>query len=120
MLSDEFGHIEHAHLCIAPEDGCKLLIRINHALVRSVLETMSFDVDPELLGYFCTGHRTCSYNFSELRAHLLRRHKCGVWHMVVITDLTTPLGYMTLKKAQGVLALSQEGGKGGIRTLESD
>lgn len=57
VSGDELGHLEHGHLSLATEDSLELGISIDVGLLVFVLETVLFDVVPELFGELTAGSR---------------------------------------------------------------
>jgi hypothetical protein len=57
VARDELGHLEHADLGLAAEDGLEGGIGVDHLPVLLVLETVLLDVVPELLGELRAGQR---------------------------------------------------------------
>ena len=55
MLGEVLVHLEHAHRALASEDGLKLVIGQDLALVLWVLELMPLDVLPHLAHDLGTG-----------------------------------------------------------------
>ena len=50
MSGDQFGHLEHADLALAVEDGPERIVRIDHNPFFLILATVLLDVVPKLLG----------------------------------------------------------------------
>src|SRR5206468_8964987 len=69
MLGDELGHLEHVDLALSSEDGLQGVVGIDHSAVLAVLQLVSLDIGPELLGHFGARYR--------LGAHYFRQH--GAW-----------------------------------------
>ena len=57
MARDEFGHLEHADLALAVEDGLERIVRIDHGPLFLILATVLLDVVPEFLGELGTWER---------------------------------------------------------------
>ena len=55
MPGDELGHLEHADLALAIEDGPERIVRIDLSSFGLVLKTVLLDVVPKLLGELGTG-----------------------------------------------------------------
>ncbi len=89
MSGNKLGHLKHADLRLTTENGGELVIRIDHALVLFVLESMRLDIVPQLLSDFGARHGTLTYDGSEFGAHFHRLHKCRIGHMGMVTDLAT-------------------------------
>ena len=52
MTRDELGHLEHAHLALAIEDRAQVFIGVDLCALLFVLQTVLFDIIPELLREF--------------------------------------------------------------------
>lgn len=52
MLADQASHFKHGHLGLA-KHFLELGVRIDHALVGSILQIVRFDVNPQLADDFC-------------------------------------------------------------------
>lgn len=51
VCRDELCHLEHGHLVLAENDA-ELVISLDVALIRRILEIMLFDIVPEFLYHF--------------------------------------------------------------------
>jgi len=75
MLTDEFGHFEHADLLLAAEDGSQIIVSIDHGPLLFVLKTFALDVHPELFGDLRPRHRRGTDYGGEHCAGLHRPHE---------------------------------------------
>ena len=78
MSRDELGHLEHADLTLAVEDGFERVVRINHRSLFLILATVLLDVVPEFLGELGTGKRFRTDDGGKLFVRLHRSHEGGV------------------------------------------
>ena len=78
MSGDEFGHLEHADLALAVEDGLERIVRIDHGPFFLILATVLLDVIPELLGELGTGERFGANDRGKFFVGLHRSHEGGV------------------------------------------
>ena len=78
MSGDELGHLEHADLALAVEDGLERVVRIDHRSFFLILATVLLDVVPELLGELGTGKRFRADDCGKLFVGLHRSHEGGV------------------------------------------
>lgn len=78
MLGHELRHLKHVHDILTTEDRLECLIGIDVALILGVLEILAFDIDPELLHNFGTGHRTSTNYCCEFGTDLHRLHERGI------------------------------------------
>src|SRR5579859_3103654 len=70
VLIDQRRHLEHRHLFLSTEDLLQVVVGIDHALVLLVLQTIGFDVIPNLLGHFTARNRFASNDRREVGARL--------------------------------------------------
>ena len=57
VLVNELGHLEHADLLLAAEDGFEFVVGVDQRALLRILKPVLLDVVPELLGHLAAGHR---------------------------------------------------------------
>jgi len=75
MPGDQFGHLEHADLLLAVEDGFEALISIDEGLLFRVLQAVLLDIDPELFGQLGPWKGFITDNFGQLFVRCNRFHE---------------------------------------------
>src|SRR5271157_6269017 len=77
MPGDQFGHLEHADLLLAIEDGLQGLVAIDESLLLLVLQPVLANISPKFFGQFRARDRTVANNPGQLFVRLNRLHKSG-------------------------------------------
>ena len=78
MPGDELGHLEHAHLTLAVENGTKRVIGINLGSFLFILTTVFLNVVPQFFRELGTRERFRANDGREFIIRLDGAHECGV------------------------------------------
>jgi len=78
MSRDKLGHLEHAHLTFAVENGAKRIVGINLGSFLFILTTVFLDVVPQFFREFGTRERFRPNDGREFFIRLDGAHECGV------------------------------------------
>lgn len=85
-----FSHLEHVNGIFRAKNFRKLVIRVDIALVFSVLTIIFFDINPELFDDLGAGHRAFSHNCRQIVADLYGLHESAIllfrWHVLLLLN----------------------------------
>src|SRR5580658_6562925 len=78
MPGHQLGHLEHADLLLAVEDGLQILVSVDKGPLLCILKSVLADVAPEFFGQLGPGERFIADNLGQFLVRGDRFHEGGV------------------------------------------